>query len=438
MLHKVMVVLYTQDYLEVKVMSLIADYDRETLTNLYQPFIGYTALGVYLTLLTEANNQKLSSLATHGQIFRRMRITPGDFITARKLLEAVGLLKTYMTVQDDTRFFTYEIYAPKTPKAFFDDALLYGLLIKMVGETEAAKIKAIYKFENNEDQGKDISASFVEVFNPNFDDPAFIKALDGLPSLGRNSGKIVSEFSYEVFFNELKKLRETNQIKEEAFSKKDMKEIERLATLNGVSEIEAAKVIDELYNPSAEKGKRIDFQILTRKFQEGVRINRFVKRDDGDSKPNLNSGKTEIARKINLMETVSPRTFLSILQNGTNPAIADLRLVDDISKNFNLPNCVINALIDYTLSMNNNVLVRAYFEKVAASLAREGVKTTIDAMNFLRKSGRKSTKGSGKKNIYEKGMEEVEEKKPAETKEENVSWDELLDDPDEGDPNGKA
>lgn len=431
-----MVVLYTQDYLEVKVMSLIADYDRETLTNLYQPFIGYTALGVYSTLLTEANNQKLSSLATHGQIFRRMRISPGDFITARKLLEAVGLLKTYMTVQDDTRFFTYEIYAPKTPKAFFDDALLYGLLIKMVGETEAAKIKSIYKFENNEDQGKDISASFVEVFNPNFDDPAFIKALDGLPSLGRNSGKIVSEFSYEAFFNEVKRI---SQIKEDAFSKKDMKEIERIATLNGVNEIDAAKAVVNIYDAYAGKGKHIDFVKLTKMFQEdgGMRF-KSNRSENNQEEPNLNSGKTEIARKINLMETVSPKRFLSILQNGTKPAISDLRLVDDISKNFNLPNCVINALIDYTLSMNDNVLSRPYCEKVAASLAREGVKTTIDAMNFLRKSGRKSTKGSGKKNIYEKGMEEVEEKKPLETKEENISWDELLDDPDDGDPNGKA
>ena len=432
-----MVVLHSEDYLEVKIMSLIADYDRETLTNLYQPLIGYTALAIYFTLWAEAHNQKVSSLATHGQIIRRMRITTGDFITARKILEAVGLLKTYIAVQGDTKYFTYEIYAPKTPKHFFDDALLYGLLIKMLGETEANKFKAIYKFDNNEDQGKDVSASFVEVFNPNFDDPAFIKALDGLPSLGRNSGKIVSEFSYEAFFNELKQL---GQIKEEAFTKKDMKEIERLATLNGVNEIDAAKAVNVIFDAYAGKGKHIDYAKLAKMFQEdgGMRF-KVNKKENDDEEPNLNSGTTELARKINMMEMVSPKQFLSILQNGTKPAASDLRLVDDISKNFNLPNCVINALIDYTLSMNNNILSRSYCEKIAASLAREGVKTTIDAMNFLRKTGRKSTKGSAKNKSYEKGLEEVEEKKPIETKEEeNISWEEILDDPDDGDPNGKA
>lgn len=430
-----MVVLNSQDYLEVKMMSLIADYDRETLTNLYQPIIGYEAVALYFTLWAEAKNQKVSSLATHGQIIRRMRINTGDFINARKILEAVGLLKTYVNLQGDTKFFTYELYAPKTPKSFFDDALLFGLLIKQLGETEANKYKTIYKFENTDEQGRDISASFVEVFNPNFDDPAFIMALDGLPSLGRNSGKIVSEFSYEAFFNEVKRI---SQIKEEAFSKKDMKEIERLATLNGVNEINAANAVVSIYDAYAGKGKHVDFAKLTKMFQEdgGMKYSPTVEHDNDE--PNLNSGSTELARKINIMEQASPKRFLSILQNGTKPAIADLRLVDDISKNFNLPNCVINALIDFTLSMNNNVLSRAYCEKVAASLAREGVMTTIDAMNYLRKSNRKSTKGSNKKNTYEKGIGETTESNAQDKVEENVSWDEILDDPDDGDPNGKA
>ena len=91
--------------------------------------------------------------------------------------------------------------------------------------------------------------------------------------------------------------------------------------------------------------------------------------------------------------------------------------------------------------MNNNVLSRAYCEKVAASLAREGVETAIDAINYLRKTSRKSTKG-GSKNTHKKVVEEVVEKEPeAKTKEENlddVSWEEMLDDIDDGKANGKA
>ena len=49
-----MLVLKEIDYLDVKLNSLVADYDRKILANLYQPIIGYTALAVYFTLLSEA------------------------------------------------------------------------------------------------------------------------------------------------------------------------------------------------------------------------------------------------------------------------------------------------------------------------------------------------------------------------------------------------
>ena len=431
-----MVILFNQDFLEVKTASLLADYDRDTLINLYQPLVGYEAIAVYFTLWSEANNQKITSLSTHGQLIRRMHITHSDFIEGRKRLEGVGLLKTYITVDNDTKLYTYELYAPKTPKAFFDDALLFGLLIKLLGETEAYKFKNIYKLEKSEEQGTDISASFVEVFSPNFNDPAFIKALEGSSSIDRNSGYINSEFSYEAFFTEVKRL---SQIKEEAFTKKDMKEIERLATLNGVTEKNAARAVVYIFDAYAGKGKHIDFAKLTKMFQEDSGM-RFAKGDvsEEDNKPNLNSSNTDIGQKVILMEKVSPRRFLSILQNGTEPAPADLRLVDDISKKYKLPNSVINALIDYTLSMNNNILSRTYCEKVAASLARQGVKTTLDAMNYLRKAG-KTTKGRKNTTDDEKGVKEVEETMKVENrKDESISWDEILDDPDDGDPNGKA
>lgn len=436
--HKTMVLLHSTDYLQIKAMSLLADYDRDTLVNLYQPIIGYSALALYFTLWSEYQNQKVTSLCSHGQLMRRMRITASDFIDARKVLEAVGLLKTYLSEQGDTKFYTYELFSPKTPKKFFDDALLFGLLIKYLGDTEANKFKNIYKFEGEEEEGKDISASFIEIFNPNFEDPAFMKALEGNPSLGRRSGKIVSQFSYERFFEELKKI---SQIKEDAFTKKDMKEIERLSALNGVNEADAATLVVQIYEPTAGKGKHVDYAVLTKLMQESGRFKRGVVENSTD-KPNLNSGNSDLGEKINLMESVSPKEFLSALQNGTRPASSDLRLIDDISKNFGLSSSVINALIDFTLTVNNNILSRSYMEKVAASLAREGVTTTIDAMNYLKKSSKKPAKRSNNtsKANYRK---EVEQEEPSAKKDNNdeledVSWEQMLDDIDDGDANGKA
>ena len=47
-----MVILSENDMFEVKIASLLADYDRETITNLYQPIIGYTAIAIYYQLIS--------------------------------------------------------------------------------------------------------------------------------------------------------------------------------------------------------------------------------------------------------------------------------------------------------------------------------------------------------------------------------------------------
>ena len=423
-----MLILKDEDYLEVNANSLVADYDRQTLTNLYQPIIGYKAVGLYLTLLTEVDNQKINPIISHGSLFNRMQITAGDFIDCRKLLEAVGLLKTYVTKLKDNRLYQYELYAPKTPKLFFDNTLLFGLLIKCVGEADANKLKSVYSL-NRKPEGEDITASFIEVFSPDLDDPAFRKAMESSGSgvITRQSAKLNSGFSYELFSTYI---TEHSQINPESFSKEDMKEIERLATLYGVSEESAAEAVIRIYEPKAPKGKKINFEELTEIFMDETHYHFLTRRGGGKINGRV-SGNSDLARKINLMERLSPKDFLTALQNGTRPAPSDLKLINDLSAKYNLPNCVINALIDYVLKVNNNVLSRAYAEKVAASLAREGITTTVDAMNYLKK-----TSGKGKKKKIEKI--EVEKPEPVEEEEEeNLDWDQLIKDLEEGNDDGE-
>ena len=429
-----MVILSENDYLDVKLNSLIADYDNETLSNLYQPIIGYAALAVYFTLVSESKNQKITSVISHNQLLNRLQMSPGDFVEARKKLEAVGLLRTILEAKNSLKIYHYQVFAPKTPAKFFDDTLLYGMLIKAVGDVDANRFKSIYQF-NSEEEGKDISASFVEVFQPNFDDPAFMKALQGVNAIGRRSNKINSEFNYDLFFEQLARV---SQIKQDAFTKKDMKEIERLSALNGISVEEAASAVASVYDPYAPKGKHVDFDKLAAMFQERTEYSYLLTKKLNRAS-NKNSGNSQLAGKINIMETRTPKQFLALLQNGSQPALSDLRIVNDLSKKFNLNNSVINAIIDYVLATNNNILSRSFCEKIGASLAREGITTTIDAMNYLKKVSR----GQQRKE-YSEIQPVVQEQQPNEkktkTNKEEPNWDALLDDLEEdgGDDNGKA
>ena len=426
-----MVVLSENDYLEVKLNSLIADYDSETISNLYQPIIGYASLAVYFTLIAEAKNQSLTSVISHNQLLNRLQMAPGDFVDARKKLEGVGLLRTILEEEGGTKIYHYQIFAPKNPDRFFDDTLLYGMLIKAIGEVDSKRFKMIYHFDDKEVKGKDISSSFVDVYQPNFEDPSFMKALDGGKGIGRRSGKINSEFNYDTFFTYL---GEISQIKQDAFTKKDMKEIERLAALNGIGEEEAAYIVSEIFDPKLGKGKHIDFQLLTTRFQEQNNYSYLLSKKMS-RRSNTNSGSSVLAEKINIMETRSPKEFLALLQNGSQPAMSDLKIIDDLSKKFNLNNAVINAILDYVLMTNDNVLYRGLCEKIGASLAREGITTTIDAMNYLKRVSKHHKKAT---NSETKESKPIKAENKAEKKE--LNWDQLLDDLDDdgGDDNGKA
>lgn len=415
-----MLILKENDYLDVKLNSLVADYDREVLANLYQPIIGYTALAVYFTLLSEADNQKINAIISHETLFRRMMINAKEFVDARHVLEATGLLKTYLNDMKGSKLYEYVIYAPKTPKLFFDNTLLYGMLLKNMGESETNKLKAIYQVDV-QPVGKDITSSFMEVYSPDFDDPIFKKAMEAsnLNVMNRQSAKMYSGFQYEKFFEALTK---SSQIKSEAISKTDMKEIERLALLYGISEESAAGGVIVLYDQYAKKDERIDFDALAKRFIEETNYNYLAK--GGRRRINGRiSGESDLAHKINLMERLSPKEYLSLLQNGTIPAEADLKIINSISLKFRLPNSVINAIIDYVLTTNDNILSRSLAEKIAGSLARENIQTTIDAMNYLKKT---TSKGRKKKEDKREEFVEKEKEKPAEQLDEKLDWDTLI------------
>lgn len=413
-----MIILSSQDIYTVKISTLIADYDQRTLINLYQPIIGATAVALYNYFVAESENQKVYGPSNHESLLIHMQLSTGEFIDARKMLEAVGLVKSYRSgPEDDIKFYEYHIFAPKTPKAFFDDALLYGILIKYIGEKAAKRLNSVYRLSIKEAEGEEISATFGEVFHPDFSDPVFTKALSSEKAQGRKVAKIDSEFNYDRFFEALESI---SQISQTALTKKEIKEIERLATLYGVDEINIASLVASLYDPTQEKGKRVDFKKLSETLQVEVNY-AFLSKKTRKGVVNTISGTSDLANKINLLEKYTPKDYLTVLQNGTKPAIPDLRLVDDLSKQFHLPNGVINALVDFVLHINKNVLSRPLCEKIAASLVREGISTALDAMNFLKKMN----------NAKKKTTKPVKENPKVTTKEndkveEELDWDELM------------
>ncbi len=379
------------DVYQIRLASLVSNVDKDVMVELYQPLLGANATILYLTLLKQKRNEDEENEHQLTHLLNILQFTPAQFLSARRMLEGVGLLRSYC---NEVRQYLYVLYAPKNPKDFFDDVLFKGLLIQTIGEKETKKLASRYKVNLEIDPTyEEVSASFVDIFHPNYDDAAFKKNFKE-SFVGHDEGRIRINFNDDLFTKYLSDELSNDNL---SVGKRDLKEIARYSTLFGFSEKQMASVVASIY--SVETIPHIDFAKLALKSEEELR----------NSKPNISlegsvmKSDDPLADKCRLMDSTSPAKYLKILQNNTKVSNSDLQIVESLSKNYGFSNGVINAIIDYALEKCNNNLNLNYCEKVASSLARSTVSTAIDAMNHL-----------NRKQVSKK-LEPVKDDKPVKT-----------------------
>ena len=212
-----------------------------------------------------------------------------------------------------------------------------------------------------------MSASFVDVYKLNYDDPSFRKDFGG-SILGRDHGRAQLTFSYDLFFSFIK---ENSSIDINDFKKKDMKEIARLATLFGLDEKTMSYIVIDEY--AVNDPIHLNFEKIRNKCENEIRFSQVK----NIQKSNV-SGDSELADKIRMMEEVAPAKFLQYLQQGTKPARSDLAIVNALSEDYGFGNGIINAIVDYVLTKNNNVLSKNYALKtITVLILLEGCAVTL-------------------------------------------------------------
>ncbi|MEA4822302.1 MAG: hypothetical protein VB122_08780, partial [Erysipelotrichales bacterium] len=91
------IVLKVSDKYEVIADSSLTNYDRKILTRLYQPIIGFGALSFFLTLWSELEGEQTITTyeKNHSRLVDMMKCNLQTLREFSRLLEAIGLLKTY-------------------------------------------------------------------------------------------------------------------------------------------------------------------------------------------------------------------------------------------------------------------------------------------------------------------------------------------------------
>ena len=366
------------DYYQTKRCYGASSMDLATLTDFYLPLIGPRAFACYLALTREDGLGH-----AHKNLLACLDLTPGEFEPAIAACEAVGLIRTFVRQEGAANVFVYCLYAPLHAVEFSADTMLAGTLKGKIGLEEFERLFARHEGEAAVDDMEEVSVSFPEFFKPSYDASFYLGKAKDRRSLGKAT--VRTGFDKVAFCRAIEALG----LRKNALSDDELSEVDKIATLYSINENQMAELAYGCLRPNAPIGKKLDAQSLARLASAAMPFT-YLREEKGESSGVKSDSK--LAEKVRMMDAMPPARFLSVLQGNHKPAQSDLKLVERLTMQIGLPGPCVNALLDWVLTKNNNVLSAPYCEKIAAAMVREGCRSARDAMDYLTRSGRRKTK----------------------------------------------
>jgi len=355
----------------IKRRGLLSFDNSHFLLNLYLPLIGYKASFIYLLFVNEYYSNKKEGNISY--LINKTSLTMSDLLMNKKSLESVGLLRT---LEKDNHY-VFVLQSVLSPNDFFDDPVLKGLFVNKVGKDEALKIMKLYEIDDVDfSKYVDITAGVKESFEINFSSND-VNLNNNCEMLTINKNIIKDSFDDTIL---IEYIATKSHIDIKELTTEDIKEMHRLGVLYGLSEKIMGFILIDAYNASLPINHKIDYGFCNKRCK--LEVSKYKAYNQKNQKTIISSN-TDIANTINGYEETSPRIFLKNKQNGVEPVLADLNIIDFLSQNMGLSNGIINVILEYTLEKLDCTLNKKYVEKVAAAMKRKGIASALGAYNYL-------------------------------------------------------
>ena len=385
--------------------TMLTENDRRILTMLYQPIIGSNSVNLFLTLWMDLDkNEFMSVEENHHHLMTSTSLSINEIIAAREKLEAVGLLKTFYKEKEEENNYIYELFSPLSPSEFFSHPILNIVLFNSVGKKEYEKIVDYFKVPRiTLTDYEDITKSFNDVFTstPSTTFENNIQNIKTTNKLGLNTENIVD---FELLISSLPK----ETISEKTFTKEIKKLINDLSLIYNLS-------IEEIKNiilTSLNERQMIDKTMLRKnarnyyQFENNGKLPSLIYQNQPEYLRSPISKDSKRAKMIYTFETISPYNYLKYKNNGAKPTDRDLKIIENLRVDLELSPAVINVLIYYVLTVNNNKLNKNLIETIASQWKRLNIETAEDAMTQVLKESKKKT---NKPKTYSKKVNDVPE-----------------------------
>jgi replication initiation and membrane attachment protein len=363
--------------------SVLNDSDYKHLTMLYQPIIGSIAINMYFSLWADLNKTEvMSNEYTHHHLMSNTKLSLDDIVSARRKLEALGLIKTYYKAGDINNY-VYELYSPLSVSEFFSNPILSFSLYSSVGKKEYEDLISYFKMPKINFNGfENVSMRFSDIYSittKNIEDVTST-SLKGKEKLDI----LVDDF---VDFEFISSTTKKSNIK---LDDKIKTLINKLAYLYNFDNITISNII---MNSITDKGTISEVELKKNcknyyLFENKGNIPKLVYKSKSSDKGVVND-KGLRAKLISCFEGVTPYNFLKSKYKGAKPTTKDVTLIEGLLVDQALSPGVINVLIDYVLRVNDKKLNKNLIEAIASQWKMLGINTAEDAMKQAEKEYKK-------------------------------------------------
>ena len=376
--------------------TILTDNDKVNLINLYEPIIGPLAISLYLTLWSDLDRTlTFSDSYNHHHLMTFLKSNLNDIKEARSALEALGLIKTYYKEGDNINYYIYELYSPISAYEFFNHPILNIVLYNNLGVNEYNNLIKSYKKVNFKyDDYKDISSKLNDTFKSsaynNFNN-------ENIKNKNSNKPKLDNLIDFDV----LKESIPNKVLGNNAFNKKTKELINNLAFIYSLDTLKVSEILRLTIDENGLINKDL-FIKEVRKYYEynnGGSLPTIIYRTQPEHLKSPEGDLSSAGKMVYIFENTTPYDFLKSKYKNNNPTPRDLKLLEYLALELNMPPAVINVLIDYVLRISDNKLNKAYVETIAGQWTRLGIKTAREAMNQAKKEYKKKPKKEINKSV---------------------------------------
>ena len=385
--------------------TILTEVDKKNLINLYEPIVGPLPVSLYMTLWSDLDkSETISKDYTHHHLMTFLKTGLEDIKEARKALESMGLLKTYLKKENDINHYIYELFSPLSAYEFFNHPILNVVLYNNIGENEYNGLlkyykKPTFKYDDYEEITVKLNDTFRSTVGNIFNN-------GDIKAKSENKLMIDSLIDFDMLMESIP----NKVLSDKALNKRMRELINSLAFIYNLDTLKLSEIIRLTIDNNGMINKDLLIKEVRKyyEYNNGGTLPTLIYRTQPDYLKSPEGNLSNKGKMIYIFENTSPYDFLRSKCGDAEPVKRDLKLLEDLIIDYKLKPGVVNVLIDYVLKTNDNKLTKSLVETIAGQWIRKKIETVEDAMEIARKNHQMNIRSQSiKKNVNNKNSNTV-------------------------------